>query len=765
MQKTFATYETVKVLLPIAVGDGYDYIVPMSLGEVRVGDMVRVPLRNAEEIGLVIGAGNSSLPKEKIKPIISAVKNLPPVPEKLLKFMAQVADYTMTPLGNVLSLMIPESKAFEPPKNEDIFCLADGWKNAWSALSDARKTDAKKRVVECLEDAEKIGINGYAMKDLSSISSASTSVVKGMHGAKILAKKSAPKNLFGDYADYQIKYGSDNIKLSDEQQNAFANIVRKIAEFSATLIDGVTGSGKTEIYFRIIAEILKSDTDKQVLIMLPEISLTAQFLQKFKSRFGIFPTLWHSGLTATMRARNYNAIANGIAKIVVGPRSALFLPYKNLAFITVDEEHDGSYKQEEGAVYNARDMAVLRAKTENIPIVLASATPSVESYFNVEQKKYGIEKLHKRFSNATLPDVELIDMKDFENKPQKTVLGQSWFAPAVLKKIETEIIAGNQAMIFLNRRGYAPLLVCTKCGYKAACPNCDVSMVAHGVKITPQPDGKNKISGTVKCHHCGYFSSIRSTCPACGCDGNFALVGPGVDRIKLEIDERFSRYKSLVMSSDTINTSRKLNDTIAAIENREIDIIIGTQILSKGHHFPNLTLVVVVDGDMGIAGDDFRGAEKTFSMLHQVSGRAGRENKKGTVMIQTYNPEMVVMRHLKSGDKNAFIAAEMRNRRDAKMPPFAHLAALIISGKNKSKVENFCREILKSAPKDSLKKFRIMGPVDAPIAMLNGNYRKRFLVQSNLEISMQKLIRLWLGKIKIPNGIKLKIDIDPYNFM
>jgi primosomal protein N' (replication factor Y) len=765
VKKSFISGEVVKVLLPIAVGDGYDYIVPLSINKVHIGNIVRIPLRNKEEIGLIIGIGTSNLAKEKIRPISSVIENIPPIAENLLQFMFKVSDYTMAPIGNILSLVIPESKAFTPIKIEDIFLFRDDWKTIWNTLSDARKTDAKKRIIECLEDAKKLGIDGYTMSDLSGISGTSTATIKGMFDAKILTKKSASKNPFGNYAEYQISNINNNIKLSDEQQSAFEKIYKKIDGFNATLIDGVTGSGKTEIYFRIITEILHNDPDKQVLIMLPEISLTAQFLQKFKLRFGIFPTLWHSGLTATMRAKNYAAITNGIAKIIVGTRSALFLPYKNLSFITVDEEHDGSYKQEEGVIYNARDMAVLRAKIENIPIVLASATPSIESYFNVEQKKYDIAKLHKRYSDATLPDIELINMKDAENKPQKNTTGQSWFAPAVLKKIENEIIAGNQVMIFLNRRGFAPLLLCTKCGCKITCPNCNISMVAHNVKIIPQQNGKNHISGIVKCHHCGYFGSIRSSCPACNCDENFVLIGPGVDRIKLEIDEHFFRYKSFVMSSDTINTSRKLNETITAIENREIDIIIGTQILSKGHHFPNLTLVVVVDGDMGIAGDDFRGAEKSFAMLHQVSGRAGREQKKGTVLIQTYNPEMAVMQHLKTGDKSAFITAEMNNRRTAKMPPFSRIAAIIISGKNKSEVENFCKYILKNTPKNSDKKFRILGPIEAPIAILNGNHRKRFLIQSELEVSMQKLINLWMSKIKIPANIKLKIDIDPYNFM
>ena len=751
---TFKSGDVVEVLLPIAVDEGYDYIVPVEILNVSVGDIVFVQLKSKKMFGVIWGPGKSTLQKFKIKPIIEVVKNIDRLNSNLLSFIKKVSYWTVSPLGNVLSLVIPNENIFKTEKKKKVITLSDNYVSIWN-LSVNRKTDAKQRVIDCLKCLNSDNL-GFSMVDLSSAANVSTSTIKSLLDIGLL-KVVEVKQLA--YQNYDVNY-SDEIKLSDEQSDACKQIMSNINKFSVTLIDGVTGSGKTEVYFKVISNILKNDNTKQILILLPEISLTSQFLQKFKSRFGFFPTLWHSTLTSGQRTKNYSLISKGIAKIIVGARSALFLPYKNLSLVVVDEEHDGSYKQEEGVIYNARDMAVLRAKIENIPIILASATPSIESCFNVMNKKYNIVKLNKRFSNATLPTVELIDLKESENKPQNLNGEKSWLSPVVIRSITNEIIDGNQVLIFLNRRGYAPLLLCSKCGYKFTCPNCDASMVAHNICTHDQ-----SISGVIKCHHCGYFSSIKSICPRCKTKDSFVLCGPGVDRIQMEIKTRFPNYNSFVMSSDTITNVSKLDGAISAIENHDIDIIIGTQILSKGHNFPNLTLVVIVDGDMGIAGDDFRGAEKTFAMLHQVSGRAGRYSKKGKVLIQTYNPDIKVMQCLKVNDKQSFIKAELENRCIANMPPFSRLCAIIISGKNKNDVVKFGDVLLKCVPQGTSNKFAVWGPVDAPIAYLNNYFRRRFLIVANLDVSVQKLVYLWLKDVKIPSNLKIKIDVDPYNFM
>ena len=540
-------------------------------------------------------------------------------------------------------------------------------------------------------------------------------------------------------------------ELSGEQKNATKFLSEKLRKgFSATLLDGITGSGKTEVYFNVINEALKK-SDSQVLIMLPEISLTGQFLSKFKERFGILPVLWHSSVTKAQRRDNWKAVMNGEARVIVGTRSSLFLPYKNLSLIVLDEEHDGSYKQEDGVIYQGRDMAVLKASIDKIPIILASATPSIETINNVNLGKYNIVKLTSRFGSAVMPEVDLIDMR--QNQPQKEVWGKSWLSSVLVKQIEEKLDKKEQIMLYINRRGYAPLVLCSSCGHRIQCPNCNVYLTAH-----------SKDDTRCCCHHCGYSMKLPKICPKCEKENTWALVGPGIERIEEEVKNRFPNAKIETISSDIITSQTRLNEIIRKISASEVDIIIGTQILVKGHHFPNLTLVGVVDGDMSFSSSDLRANENTFQLLTQVSGRAGRDVKKGRVVIQTYNPDNSVMQAIKNNDRDSFVKQELKDRKEAQMPPFAKLGALILSSRNKLTLENFCYTLKQKMP-IGLDGIQVYGPIDSPLSYLKNNYRKRFLIVVDKKICIQDILKKWLSMVNIPSSIKLKVDVDPYNFM
>jgi primosomal protein N' (replication factor Y) len=543
------------------------------------------------------------------------------------------------------------------------------------------------------------------------------------------------------------------VDLSPEQAEAAASLIPKIgAGFSTTLLDGITGSGKTEVYFSVAAEALKAaGGNSQVLIMLPEISLTGQFLSKFEARFGVRPLLWHSSLPPARRRENWKAVASGSARVVAGTRSALFLPFKSLSLIVLDEEHDGSYKQEDGVVYQARDMAVLKASIEEIPIILASATPSVETVNNVRSGRYGEVRLKSRYGNAAMPDVELIDMRG--SKPEKEPWGQAWLSPLLVKKIEAALLNESQVMLYINRRGYAPLVLCSECGHRVTCPNCSVYLTAH-----------NRDAARCFCHHCGYSSSLPAVCPECGKAGAWVLCGPGVERIEEEAKNRFPHARVVTVSSDALTSQTRLAEIIGSIERREVDIIIGTQILIKGHHFPNLTLVGVVDGDMSFAGGDLRANENTFQILTQVSGRSGRGEKKGEVLIQTYNPDNPVMRAIKNNDRDSFIEAELADRKAAGMPPFSKLAAVLVSSKDKERLAAFCSALAKNLPV-GMAGVQAFGPIDAPLAMLNKSHRKRFLFIAAKSIRVQDIVKKWLSRVPLPSSVRVRVDIDPYNFM
>jgi primosomal protein N' (replication factor Y) len=533
-------------------------------------------------------------------------------------------------------------------------------------------------------------------------------------------------------------------KFSQEQEGAIADLRKKTGGFNVSVINGVTGSGKTEVYFNIAAEILKNGG--QVLILLPEIILTNQLLRKFEERFGVVPDQWHSDIKPKDKRAIWHGALSGKTKLVIGARSALFLPFKNLQLTIIDEEHDSSYKQEEGGVvYHARDMAVMRAHIEKAAVILSSATPSLESLVNIEKGKFHEVKLDGRFGEAIMPEIKLLDMKQ---EPKEK---GDWLAQSLREKIAVTIAKNQQVLLFLNRRGYSPLRICGACGHRFKCKNCDVFLVEH------------KKRNCLTCHYCGYEERAPDKCSACGKKDDLVSCGPGVERIAEEVTRYFPQARIVVLTSDTLTKPAETKKLMQEITDGEVDIIIGTQMIAKGHHFPKLTLVGVVDADLGLNGGDLRAGERTLQLIHQVAGRAGREANKGQVYIQTYLPETLIMQSLASGDIDEFIKYEIESRKISHMPPFANMAALIISGRHADMVKKVTSDIFLAMPK--IQAAQILGPIPAPIYFLRGNYRHRLLIKADKNFNIQKFISYSLAQIKIPSAIRIKIDIDPYSFL
>jgi primosomal protein N' (replication factor Y) (superfamily II helicase) len=535
-------------------------------------------------------------------------------------------------------------------------------------------------------------------------------------------------------------------KLSDVQKLAAQQVEHKVGHgFSVTLLDGVTGSGKTEVYFDAVAHALKNDPNNQVLVLLPEIALSVQWLERFEKRFGFTPLIWNSQVTPAKKRVTWQKIASGEARVVVGARSALFLPYPQLSLMVLDEEHDQSYKQEDGVIYHARDMAVSRARFEKFPVLLVSATPSLETYHNTKQGKYSEVTLPMRHGQAALPDMEMLDMR-------KEKLDRGAFISNTLKeKLLHAVADGNQALLFLNRRGYAPLVLCRTCGHRFQCSECSSWLVAH--KSKPR----------LECHHCGFHMHIPKTCPACAAEDSLHACGPGVERVLEEVTTLLPKARIGVMASDQLTTYKELQDTIHAMEEKTLDILIGTQMIAKGHHFAGLALVGVVDADLGLAGGDLRAAERTYQLLHQLSGRAGREQVKGKVYLQSYLPEHPVMQALISGDREAFLQAELAARMNAKMPPFTRLAAIIIEGAKEELVIKIAKQL--AAHFDGSANMQLLGPAPAALYMLRGKFRYRLLVKAERTINLPDYVKSWVASVDAPSSVRVKIDMDPVSFL
>ncbi len=718
---------TKAVLTPYPIDKAYDYSLPahISVGE---GDYVCVPLGAREIPAVVWGAGAGDVKPEKLKPIISKY-DLPPLPAVHRKFLDWIAGYTMAAKGAVLKLTLSVPKALEPPATITGYVLGEG--DMSKGLSPAAS-----RVVEVAKD----GLPRRA-SELAEEAGCSTGVIKTLYNKGFLKTVSLQTPPPCRVPDAE-RAGA---LLSVPQQECSDALVQMVKDnkYSAALLDGVTGAGKTEVYFEAVAQALRQN--KQVLILLPEIALSNAFLDRFKSRFGCAPALWHSSLSVAKRKTTWRGVAEGQSKVVIGARSALFLPYHDLGLIIVDEEHDPAYKQEEGVIYHARDMAVVRAHLGQFPILMVSATPSLETMQNAWAGRYQHLTLPMRHGGASLPEIHLIDLK--ADKPEDR---QHFIAPTLQKAVAETIEKKQQALLFLNRRGYAPLTLCRHCGHRFQCPRCTAWLIEH------------RRTGKLHCHHCDHYMQMPDTCPECSEPDSLAACGPGVERVLEEVQERFPEARICVLSSDTATTHDELRTKLEEIQQGDVDIIIGTQIIAKGHHFPKLTCVGVVDADLGLTGGDLRATERVYQLLHQVAGRAGREAEQGVVYLQTFNPETRVMQALASGKRDDFLEVELQEREVADMPPFSRLAGIIVSGRDESEVEQAAMALGRAAPQGE--KIQTLGPAEAPMYRLRGKFRRRLLVRSEKSIDIQKAIKHWVKAVKLSSKIRVQIDIDPQSF-
>lgn len=719
----------ITVLLPINAPFAFTYSMQEDSG-ISAGDMVSVPFGKKTEIGVVWGTPTENLPADKVKTIYKKIGNVN-LSDNFRKFIDWVASYTMSSSGNVLKMAIGSPDDIK--EKEDVLYSIKPPIVTEEGKETKRQTKSKQKILAAFSDTS------LTLKELKEKSGSGSATIRKMVADGILEENKLPQ------IHKPETIHPAHIELSKGQKIIVERLKEKISadSFCASLLDGVTGSGKTEIYLSAIEEIFKDDT-AQVLIMLPEIALTSQVTNRFERRFGFTPLTWHSGMTKSTKAKTWRKASQGGTRMIIGARSALFLPFKNLKMIIVDEEHDSSYKQEEGVIYNARDMAVLRAKIENIPIVLASATPSIETMENVKSGKYELLHIPVRHGGATMPGVSIIDMRA-QKLDSKHFLSQP-----LLNAIRDNIAGGRQSLLFLNRRGYAPLVLCRTCGYRFKCDECSTWLVSH------------KNGGYLMCHHCGFRQPQPKACPECNNEDSLAACGPGVERIEDEVREFFPEARIALMASDSLSHS-KMEEMLGDILSGNVDIIIGTQVIAKGHHFPNLTLVGVVDGDLGLEGGDLRASERTYQLLHQVAGRAGREGQEGAVILQSYMPDNNVMQALRGWDRDGFIDAEMLSRQQNSMPPFTRFAALIISGVEENAVSGIARQIVVNAPMHN--DIKVLGPVPAPIFMLRGKFRYRILIKASRNINIQNWLKQTLSCVKVPSSIKVKIDIDPYNFL
>ena len=716
----------VAVLLPYPFAGPFDYGVPEGM-EVRPGDLVLVPLNRRAEVGVVWDAGQGdAVPAAKLKPI-DAVLDAPAMQPALRRFIDWVAAYTLAPPGDVLAMAL-RVNALAPPVPQA------GWSLALPA--DARLTPARQRVAALLADG--MPRTGAAVARDAGVSPA---VVRGMAGAGMLLPTILPAA--APFATPDPAHPGP--ALSAAQADAAAALRGAVANavFSVTVLDGVTGSGKTEVYLEAVAECVAAG--RQALVLLPEIALSSQWLERFAARFGAAPAVWHSDLPSRVRRITWRAVAEGGAPVVVGARSALFLPFPELGLLVVDEEHETAFKQEEGVVYHARDMAVVRARLCEAAAVLVSATPSLETLANVEAGRYRHLTLAARHGGASLPAVATLDLR--EHQPPR---GRFLAEPLVTAVRET-MGRGEQAMLFLNRRGYAPLTLCRHCGHRLQCPNCTAWLVEHRARRQ------------LACHHCGHTEPIPPACPVCDAVDSLAPIGPGVERITEEAAALFPDARVLVMASDTVPGPAAAAAAAQSIAARQVDLIIGTQIVAKGWHFPHLTLVGVVDADLGLAGGDLRAAERTVQLLHQVAGRAGRAEAPGRVLLQTFSPEHPVMRALVAGDLHAFMAQESAARRPGGWPPHGRLAALIVSADDAQAADEAARDLGRAAPR--LDGVTVLGPAPAPLAILRGRHRRRLLLKARRDVAVQPVLRAWLAQVRVGRGVRVDVDVDPVSFL
>ena len=725
-QSRAARPRRVSVLLPYPFPGPFDYRIE---GEApALGDLVLVPLNRRAELGVVWEPdGTPPVAENRLKPVAARL-DVPPLPPDLRRFVDWLARYTLSPPGLVLAMVLRVDPT--PPRPQP------GWRPSASPPPDQpRSTPARTRVLQALEER-----SPQSTADLARAAATSTAVIRAMADAGLLQPDHLPHP-----TPPRPDHAHTTPSLSPEQTTAAAALEAAVAarRFSTTLLDGVTGSGKTETYLEALAECLRQG--RQALVLLPEIALSSQWLARFQRRFGTEPAVWHSEVGAKRRRTVWQAVATGDARIVVGARSALFLPFADLGLVVVDEEHETAFKQEEGVIYHARDMAVVRARLADAPAILVSATPSLETLANVESGRYARLTLTARHAGAHLPQVEAIDMR--ADRPDR---GQ-FLAATLITAIRDTIAAGEQAMLFLNRRGYAPMTLCRACGHRLACPNCTAWLVEHRARRR------------LACHHCDHAEPLPDRCPVCAAVGTLAPIGPGIERITEEARAHFPDARLLVMASDTLPGPAAAAAAARAVEAREIDLIIGTQIVAKGWHFPHLTLVGVVDADLGLAGGDLRAAERTVQLLHQVAGRAGRAERPGRVLLQTYAPDHPVMQALIAGDLARFMRIEADSRRPGFWPPYGRLAALIVSADDPADADRTAAELGRTAPTGE--GVVVLGPAPAPLAILRGRHRRRLLLRTWRNIPVQPLLAEWLNPIKPGRGVRIDVDVDPVSFL
>jgi len=724
-----ASASVIDVLVPVAIDQAYSYRVPRGLS-LKPGDVVAVPLGAREVLGVVWAENPNPDPRlhNRLKDVAEKL-DVPPLRDELRRMVDWVSTYTLSARGMVLRMCLRMGEHLGPERQRL------GVRVVGSPPQ--RMTPARRRLLEILSDGLLHG-----KSDLAREAGVSPGVIDGLVDEGTLQVEPMPRENPAPEPDPDFAPAD----FSPEQARA-AETMRGLVSaggFQAALIDGVTGSGKTEVYFEAVAEVIRQG--RQSLILMPEIALTGQFLERFSQRFGVRPLEWHSELTPRARARNWAAIAAGQARVVVGARSALFLPYADLGLIIVDEEHDQAYKQEDGVHYHARDMAVVRASIAKIPIVLASATPSVETEVNARKGRYTRIPLPSRFGGQHMPQIEAIDLR------REPPMRGRFISPRLAEQIGFAIERREQALLFLNRRGYAPLTLCRACGHRFACTICDAWLVDH------------RFRQRLVCHHCGFSMPRPPACPHCGAEGSLVAVGPGVERLQEEAASLFPAARTMVLSSDLITSIETMRAELNEIAEGRVDIIIGTQLVAKGHNFPRLNLVGVVDADLGLSNGDPRAAERTFQLLNQVIGRAGRDQGRGVGFLQTHQPEHPVMKALVACDREAFYASEIDIRERTLYPPFGRLASLIISAGDRPTAEGFGRQLASAAPLDE--RVQVLGPAEAPLAVIKGRYRFRLLVKSVRSFDLSNYLRSWLAKgPKTKGNLKLEVDVDPQSFL
>lgn len=802
-----ANINVAEILLPTPLGQKFSYIIPDDFAhQAKIGSYVMVPFGKAQKYGVIWQIKQSKQSdikdakgrKIKLKEIIH-IMDFPAMNSAMMEYLSWVASYNMASLGMVLKMALGGSNMLDSGSGIKLWQLNHAINRVVSSNNDDsnnnnskddlfipdeshKLTDKQQALISYLVKCKNRAATTAQIKDDLAIGQA---VIKAVEAKGLVSQITLAEHGFAHKADHELiaklapRLNEQQAMIADDIKNEY-NLGDAHAKIKPQLIDGVTGSGKTEIYFDIIADILKQN--KQALVLLPEIALTSQWLSRCEARFGLSPAIWHSDTSRAKKRKIWKGVVQGSTRLIVGARSALFLPYSNLGLIVVDEEHEQAFKQEEGVVYHGRDMAVLKGNIENIPVILASATPSLETIYNCKQGKYQHHILSNRHGGAVMPEICLVDMRNAHKANNKqNNNGSKWISARLQEAIANANGKGEQALLYLNRRGFAPLTLCRSCGHRFECPDCTAWLVLHQedyfrkkLRGGQMLLGEASENGALLCHHCGYHAPAPSSCPECGAEDSIISCGPGVERLQAEVEALFPKLRIGLMTSDNMTSSAKISELVQKMENGEIDILIGTQMVVKGYHFPKLTVVGVIDADMGLAGGDIRASERSFQALLQAIGRAGREKEQsGKAYLQTFIPEHAVMQAIlqinnKNNDQDGreqFINTELEMRQMANMPPFSKLAALIVSAPSERLASDVAAMIARAVPYDNAD-IRVLGPAPAPLFKLRGQYRYRFLLQSlNNKLKIQLLISKLLVNIAIPSGAKVKIDIDPYNFM